>query len=505
MSIDASAYYDTYLKPLYEVNPIYKVDSMLFNLKNENQFDELVNNTFFQDISQFDLMMDERSTADERASNMSNTRAQRLPTRYVVSYDANPKKILVEEVNPESQYFFVSLTKAPKVTSPARLLKVMSDDVGSGTDLRNHETFDTYMKNLVDSVCALYFRNAIITLSSRLSMETSRNNYWRKGNNTQQALYNFAYLSRTEINILISSLSKISFDVLNNIVKAYIEKNLSLNANSTAEPNKMNFINPNFIKDLAGRFSGPLYYAMRKELVAKLQYSKSYSNDYVVKLTNMLIVDTYIKTFYPSMIYDYIKVMMNVYSSNGDFVNARIALLAKVMYTYRFFRKVVTSYEGSNEQTSTLNNFITKTVGNLDKYLKNVNNLEIDSLNTGLLSGGDMKKKIQTTVQKTSKEVVDKNVQIQELKKQIRQNQLSMRNILYNTEQIKKQYSNKIVEFSLWICLLLVVIITCSVLLFLASETNKLAKYVEYIAGAVAFAVLFTAIIKLIWSMLGKK
>ena len=80
-----------------------------------------------------------------------------------------------------------------------------------------------------------------------------------------------------------------------------------------------------------------------------------------------------------------------------------------------------------------------------------------------------------------------------------------MRNIIFNTEQLQKSYTTQVIILVVWILILLSMIVSCSVLIFLSSDTNKFKTYSQYIAGSLVIAAILYAIIKIVWRLIAKK
>jgi hypothetical protein len=204
----------------------------------------------------------------------------------------------------------------------------------------------------------------------------------------------------------------------------------------------------------------------------------------------MIIVDMYIKIFYPLLVYNYISCMMNLYVKNGDFINSRIALLAKIMYTYYFVLKLASIYgrgASNDAQTATLNTVINK----IKKYLENVNRIDLQG-------GSDVMSSIVRDLHSKSNDVVEKSGSIQSITEQIKANQLAMRNVIYNTAELRKQYKAKRASFIVLVCILIILLSVCSLLLFIATKENNFKMYTIYIVACMGLIFITLALAKLI-------
>jgi hypothetical protein len=490
-------YYNNHLHPLFGENNVYNVDPLLFKFHQDDyQTSTLINSSaFFKDIVQISFSSDDKSQVNQRmnediaAFNASSTQPVSSST---ITDSFKPLSGFATD-----EYVNANIQRGSD-TSVNTLLKAIQDSVGNPTDVnKSHDAMHIYMRNIVSSVCLHYFKSALSAMSQDPTFSNGREPW-------QESRYLLNTLPNNNQLVLNETLKETANAVLCEIIKTKVKQNMDLNENSTSTNKKM--LPQTFIEDLRyGNFKGPLYYKLRTELAQRIKLDNviKVGSPTTIQYFKMLAADLYIKTCYPILIFDYIQCMMTLYMQYGDFMNARLALLGKVLYVYQFITYLVEMFSALNTSPSDpYKTLLTTIVSNLQFYLQNLNKID--------MTGNGDANKLRSIIQdlhNVSSEVVDKNSQVHKTKNEIIQNQLAMRNIIYNTEQLRKQYTNKMLEFIFFLCLLILIIVVCSVMLALATPTNNFALYVMYISTGIAMAVLIYLAIKIISKLIadGKK
>jgi hypothetical protein len=255
-----------------------------------------------------------------------------------------------------------------------------------------------------------------------------------------------------------------------------------------------------------GKYTRKFYYDLRDRMVTHLDVKTIYShidNNNVIYFKK-IATDLFLKTAYPCVHLIYIQTLMTYYAEKGDFVNVRIMILTSVYYVFYMLKNLVTTvtspsttYTMTSDQESALNTILEK----INQYLTNNNKIDVNS--TESTSENEMKKLI-VDLHKLSKDVSDKNGNIQTLKRSITTHQLAMRNVLYNLEVIRSRYWWASFEFWALFAFIIVFIVSMSILLVLAEVLKKpfLIDWVQYICGFVALTVIVVKVIMLIVHMM---
>jgi hypothetical protein len=258
----------------------------------------------------------------------------------------------------------------------------------------------------------------------------------------------------------------------------------------------------------SGKYTRKFYYDLRDRMATHLDVKTVYShidNNNVIYFKK-IATDLFLKTAYPCVHLIYIQTLMTYYAEKGDFVNVRIMILASVYYVFYMLKSVLTTvnnleatspHKMTTSQDTALNTIFAK----LNQYLTNNNKIDVNSPDT--TSENEMKKLI-VDLHKLSKDVSDKNGNIQTLKRSITSHQLAMRNVLYNLEVIRSRYWWASFEFWALFAFIIVFIVSMSVLLVLAEVLKKpfLIDWVQYICGFVALTVIVVKVIMLIVHMM---
>lgn len=213
-----------------------------------------------------------------------------------------------------------------------------------------------------------------------------------------------------------------------------------------------------------------------------------YENDRKVdRFMKKTLVDLYLKTCYPLIHYDFIDILLRKYTALGDFVNARFALLAKVMFTYYVVDNLVGSLESvppeiSEDLTTNLYNYI-------------VRNNKGDIHASG--SREDKVKAIVMELHQMSNEVWSTSNTNTIISKGIRDNQLTLRALIENNKIVQKEVSVKALKYYISLALLFVLIVVFATLMFFGMYDYAM-MFVGVEAAAILVFLLATWIIAII-------
>lgn len=460
----------------------YNVDPLLYQLANsivtsteQTQTQKMINDSkYFNQISSCDFRSEDKTVVDMLAKNdILNVDLTSLPIiRESVSNKLNGSA--------SQEYASISIQRdAMDKIAASKFLETIVADAGMpvlGIE-QSHDKMDVYMRNILLGIGKTIYKNAFEKCRNANPLITNSTLSW------DESRYHLFYLPETKLISLIDNTRDVANETLCTIVKAKAKTILSITSSE-----RKKFIPTNFLNDLCiDNFKGPLYCLLKTEMINKMNISKISvaTNSNTILYFKQLAVDFYIKTCYPVIIYDYINCMMNIYIEHGDFINARLALFAKVMFAYLTFSEVINIYKVSS--STTYNNTISTMITSFETYLSNINNIDMTKKDTNMI------RTITKDLRAKSTLAVDKNVEIQTYHAEIRKNQRALRNVMANIETIRKKYTGKKIVNVILICLLITVIVSCAILLFLDMKTISI-----YVAGLTALGVLLYGLINLI-------
>lgn len=234
------------------------------------------------------------------------------------------------------------------------------------------------------------------------------------------------------------------------------------------------------------------YYTLRSvmnELFTLPENTIAESDRKITSYMKKILVDFYIKLCYPLIHFDALDILMKKYSSLGDFINARYAMLAKVLFTYNLVDALVSGVDNVPETVST------QLTTNIYNYIVRNNKGVLGA--TG--SRQDVMKNIVVQVHNMSNDVYTKSTLNNALSNSISANQLSLRSMIVTNQVGAKEMNKSKIVFFITIALLLSVIAVCGVLMFL-----QMTDVAVMTAGAIAAGVVLYKMISMIISFLGK-
>jgi len=185
---------------------------------------------------------------------------------------------------------------------------------------------------------------------------------------------------------------------------------------------------------------------------------------------------------------------MEWYATSGDYVNVRVVMLALIYYVFYTLKAVVnmsSAMPPAQQLTAAQNSTFNTIFNQLNVYLANNNKINVNSDT----SANEEMKALVIELHDLSRGVSNQNNDIQKLKAAIKENQLIMRNVLFNIEVKRKEYKWTTIEF--WCALALVLILTLAnaILLFM-----NLPQYVYYVSGLLGILIAAILLVKVIIS-----
>lgn len=470
-----SSYYQNNLSFLYESSDkkkpaVYSIDTLLFTYTNKDTFNNnLVPSTFFNNIDTVQLKREKVADVSARSGEVDEGIKLPLTTDIAFTENAADSEIRVD-IGRGKQMPISILTMINDASKNVFVINNAS---------KSHKAYDSYMRGILSAVCSYCMREAL------------RRVYPIPNVTTQSLLEGAQILSEgisngkrdLAFNIVSETSRKCLIDILNKYTK--IRTDIVSNFNNTSNS-----------------FTRPLYYQLRSDMLTKLYLPTNVipdMEDYPMLYIKRIVVDTYIKTCYPLLHYDFMEAMMQKYADSGDFVNVRIALLAKIFFVHYFVDYIRENiFLPDNQLTASkkveFQSIINVINTNLNNYLVSLNNINMSST-----PGKNELADIISSLHKLSADVVQKSQNSETLKEEIRTNQLALRNVISNSEDMQQKYKAKVFEFVFNVVLVILFVIVCGVLLVF----NK-PKYVYYVAGAVIVSVLLVKLVVMIKKLLGK-
>lgn len=359
-----------------------------------------------------------------------------------------------------------------------------TDGVINSSITNDHTKMKNYMDIIMNSCAYYYFNNiqGIITQNINTVVSDTTSN-----NDIRDALRIFGSFLGSQSKIQFSTLVSDFQEFFNGFIKG-----LGTDINKP--------IMSDLLQSLGNtdNFNSAFYYSLRKNIITELLTGNNSCRNYIKTLntnTNShvsvyfakTITDLYLKCSYPLIQYQFINSLMTTYMKNGDFLNTRFGLLAKiylVTYTVSVLSLSMQEYSNQNkyqvEDQSKLNlatDNINDVLSKLNQYLININNIDLaDSTTTS-----DQQFAIIVNDLKTlSNTVQSESSQINIIKNNIQSSSLEVRSIIENMKIIDKKLKIKQIEFWIVFSILLIFIITCISLLMI--NKPQLVIYISAIA-----------------------
>lgn len=348
----------------------------------------------------------------------------------------------------------------------------------------DHQKMKNYMDIIMNSCAYYYFNNiqSIITQNINTIVTDSTNN-----NDVRDALRVFGSFLGSQSKIQFSTLVSDFQEFFNGFIKGL---GTDIKESIMSELLQGLGNTPNF--------ESAFYYALRKSIAAQLLNGNNSCQSFIKTLSQnsnsdvagyfaKIITDVYIKCSYPLIQYQFIISLMNTYMKNGDFLNTRFGLLAKIyLVTYTVSVLSLSMQEYSNKgkypedqqnrltaATDSLNDVLQK----LNQYLININNIDISDSNT---TSDQQFAIIVNDLKNLSNTVQSESSQINVIKNKIQSSSLEVRSLLENMKIIDKKLKAKKIEFWMVFSLLFIFIITCVVLIMI--DQSLLVIYISAIA-----------------------
>ncbi len=487
-----SSYYQNNLKFLYESADnnnaaVYNVDNLLYNYTSQDTFNNnVMPSSFFTKVTRTALKREDVTDVTGRMNANDASFPAQLPTSITFTDDATTNEIKVDIERDTATYTSVDLMEQIKerldivITRNRQNQEIISNARGDVT--KSNNVFNDYMRGIISAACL------------KAMWDASTHVYpINDGTSGSETLDLAAMVISTNVASNPSRLKQV-FQYVSDTAKDSLRRILE------GMPQIRTDVMSNF-NNSATSFTRPLYYYLRSDIINRLQIPTNVipaQDDNVMIYIKRILADLYIKTCYPLLHYDFIDGMMRRYAKEGDYVNVRIALLAKVFMTYYFvdyINKNIYAVDNTltQERKNNYNDMFTRINTNINNYITGLNNIDVNST-----PGKNVMADIIRSVHDISNKVVQNSQDIDDVRRQIDENQKGLRNVVANNEIIKDAYKAKVVEFWVTVSILFTILIVCGVLLVL----NK-PEFVFYVTGVAILGIIIMVVVRWIRSLFG--
>ena len=480
--------YSTDLKYLFEANGAsqapYNVDPVLFRIISASGFNDTVAiSSYFKEINSADIQM-------ENHDSVRRFIGQLLPGETAVDPNAPlPAKSYSFNSDASSSDIFVNFGRnTASGLSPQAFQTILKDVITIHTPITNnatdltttdHTAFRAFIYEIMDDVTRYFFNAAKQKLGEFV--------YGLPDSDSRQILYDpvmrLYNIKTTRLSGVITSLRDACTKSMADIFESF----------PISSADMLSF--------KPGAYTSKFYYNLRTRMVDSIDVKTIYTNieiDQVIYFKKV-IVDLFLKSCSPMVHILFMQSMMQYYVNRGDYVNVRVIMLAMVFYvfyTLKAFTELNNTMPADSQISATqaasmnviLNKFVT--------YLNNNTKVNVDSPD----STNDGLKQLVFDLHSLSEGVSSQNGTIQALVKQIADNQLAMRNVLFNIEVERKEYKKATWEF--WIVLsVLVGMVIANTVLFVMGKP----EFAFYLSGFLAGAVIVFKIVLMVMAFVTKK
>lgn len=231
---------------------------------------------------------------------------------------------------------------------------------------------------------------------------------------------------------------------------------------------------------IRNNFTTPFYYQLNIGMNSLINIQVPSMTNKVGEniLAQKLLVDLYIKAYTPLIQFNILELFKNNYINTGDFINARIALLAQIIYIFKVLQALTIACNDQLSNNSPAQSTISQIFNMLYKYLENYD--------------GDDLRNVINQARISSQNATEFSETMDQFQGVVTATQIELKNVIELNRDIKKKYRKKIAIFWVLVSLLIALFISCSVILgFFANQENIKLTYVVYgIAGVSALIVI---------------
>jgi hypothetical protein len=175
----------------------------------------------------------------------------------------------------------------------------------------------------------------------------------------------------------------------------------------------------------------------------------------------VIATEMYIKSSYHIIVYDVLSELTNIYRMNGDYVNARLGLLAQTLFMYQFLDKMRDAAPDSLSNKTTVETLLPTAI---EQFLTMVSRpyLDPNQSSADVLFSETVKK-----LRDLSNETQSSSESVEVLRNSIKKNQLTLQSTTAANAANAGRTLWASVEMYALLVVLLVVLISCSILFFM--------------------------------------
>lgn len=445
----------------------YNIDNVLFQIISESGFENIVNiSNYLRDITSIDILREDAETVKKyiESPGLLIQPTQTPPTQsYNFTEDAMANDVYIK--------------LAPGMTLAGLTYnKIITDVTTSNTVadnvVKDHIYFRNYLFDIIEDIVKYMLNEA----KEKLGLQMYNMPDTDPRQNVYDAVINLHNMKITKLGSLIKILKEACIQSFEDIFKT---------TKSSQDITDLKY----------GSFNSKLYYNVRYKMLKYLDIKNFYTNsdENQVLYFKKVSIDLFLKTCYPLVHMISMQAMLNWYASTGDYVNVRVVVLAMTYYTFFTLKTLyamnVSIQPNKYQLTQTDMANLNIIFNNLTAYIANNNKINVNSNSTA----NDEIKELVIGLHELSLTVSNSNNDIQSLKNAVKDNQLAMRNILFNISIKRKDYNKTKTEFIVLIFVVFLFTILNVILLLL----NKPA-YVYYTSGFIGIAAALYIIVMII-------
>lgn len=463
-----ATYYRNNLSFLYESSdpqrspPVYGTDPVLLAYTNADTFvNQLSVAAALRPVQRAEVLREATSDVTARAALLfvggpqATTSSSPLPTSTTFSDEERENDVRLRIDRPAAG----TITLDAATASIASEVQTQSF---RGESSETHQAAQTYMRGVVMAIGGLQFKAAMDRLATP-AVESAPESLRDAAFAISRG---FSARRKDMLFTVLADNCRVALD------KYIVEQLTNLPATLLADLND-------------GGFASPFYYRLRveaaRELVVPSALAPMGADDYTLSYFKRLLVDLYVRTCYPLIHYDFLDVMMQRYVRNGDFVNARVALLSKIMFVNHFLDAVVMATTAStggsivNPQIPPVIDGIKTTLNN---YLTTLNTTFADRVLDGTQTK-DPRVAILRRLQNISSDAVRQNQRAEAVHGSVVQHQVTLQNITANAATLASVKARRTTVFWTTAAALFAVLAASAVLLALGKP-----QFATYLASA---------------------
>lgn len=439
-------FYNSYYKFLYEDNSsdksFYNVDKLLFIYQSES-FNNIYNiHNIYNNFKNINITF-------QKTNDVNN--------RIIQKEQGNLEQLKLYVNQQEGEHIFLKTSRDPNYKINSSIFENTVTNKEIDFKLKN-ETIEASIKDtIIESFSMIFFKESLKEYST---------------NNLNIKVIDSASTSLKDtikyINFLANSDNKI-FTIFDDLTKTFYKIAFNILSKKTVEI-KSNLLS-DFTSDIENGYKGSFYYLIRSKLIENIKFRSE-----TINITNMeeivflkkILCDLYLKTCIPIIHYTFVEILADIYNESGDYVNSRLAVLAKIFISVNLINVLL---KDSTEDLINLKRYR----DNILTYLS-----KISSIN---------ERNVLTSVKELSKKTNETSKTINDIKEELSDNQKVLRTILSNIKSHNSNlfWNNIFLYFIIFLTLLILIWYALVIVYF----ENKIEMTKNISIGIVIFTVIY--------------